>query len=416
MSDNVSLKEQAKREAFLEILSENECPICHEIIEIPTTPIKIFPCMLPTKDGQSHKWSACLHCLREYLQLNKSREERTETRRCLYCDARVQLHELRGASDIYEIDHERMRQLTILAKNAGHKFVCKCGFSTSDQHELWHHRRDEAGDKRCPLAYVQCGWMGCYARVLYQDLKAHMRTCPCGPKCLKCGFDKFETVDEWTNHGKSCPKRVITCPCMPNSCIGCSFDELDPHLRHHIEVFELRIKDHEESIIKLRRDRENVLVLLKGLESGGHFAENPHEQPGHADDAEAEPPRQGDRGASPHADFMNPDDDHSIDPLEVIYSCMECSIATERDPVRMGIHLRIAHPGNVVCRVRCSVFNPLHSNESYRETFTHLNITDFKMYRDYNGNPKWIKEKLRIWVCPQCGDRMSERYRNSHEC
>lgn len=209
------------------------CQICHEGVKVPVY-FTCFPCGSHNRHGiQCNSIGrVCLLCAREYLQLNRPSHERIHTRKCLTCNAVVNLTHLK-ALNAYKKDYMLM---SLDHRKTIPCFHTECSFQGT-QNELERHQRDE-----CHFRFVRC--QHCHVNFQLSTLEDHKKTCRgcvvcdiCLRYIVKSHFDDhllnvhqrvkccdckaiIETKDI-DNHRSECPMRKVQCCiCRTGVCFG----------------------------------------------------------------------------------------------------------------------------------------------------------------------------------------------------
>ena len=124
-------------------LMNHVCPICHTTINIP---VSMTPEIWCTECGDTSNRIACLHCVREWLELNKKPEDR-QYRKHLICPKTINTPVM-NAKKSYKIEEGL---IDLLDKYHPTEMECKCGFKGT--------RREVRGhsiNATCPKSTWKC--------------------------------------------------------------------------------------------------------------------------------------------------------------------------------------------------------------------------------------------------------------------
>ena len=138
------------------------CHICLGTINIPVMMNSEIFCV---DCGDISNCIACLHCVREWLQLNLPPNERHPVKHLL-CDKTIDTIHL-NAQRSYEIDDTLMY---LLDKHYIDKVNCKCEFSGSRRQLLTHIKNGE-----CTRSIWKCP--ACEFRGIYSKYILHTQNC-----------------------------------------------------------------------------------------------------------------------------------------------------------------------------------------------------------------------------------------------
>jgi hypothetical protein len=212
----------------------------------------------------------CLCCAREYLQLNKPFIERLEHRKCLLCEATVELSKL-NAKNSYKKDYMLMKIIK------GDDFKCfhdECPFEGA-QLDLEKHMTSD-----CQYRQISCTgrstWSKCRKFYVYKDEKEHRASCRFFEKCEKCDEHVVKIdmkIHMVTQHGlKECihcsnlfdtnvvMDHQLVCPEKLMSCTYCGiyhkYNKFKVHLLEHIKT----LTDTQEQIT------QNIKLITTQLE------------------------------------------------------------------------------------------------------------------------------------------------------
>lgn len=155
---------------------DNSCVLCLDPIRIPVE-LTCFPCSGPHTTHR-HCYSihrVCLHCARQYLQLNEPRHKRKTSLRCLFCPATANPQTL-NAENSYKKDYRMM------AMDRSCEYKCihdhrRCAFKGT-QIELEKH-------VQTACEYRMCFCTDCMVR--YRANSHHIFVCKARVTCRECG-------------------------------------------------------------------------------------------------------------------------------------------------------------------------------------------------------------------------------------
>lgn len=171
-------------------------PICEICFQVCNLPVKItcFPCYNPATMHCHSIKRFCYGCARRFLELDTPRMERSDFKKCLYCNLTVKLHTLRS-SECMEKDFFIMSLDT-----SRHACIYQgCDFKGTPNELNRHMTRCEYMLKRC---------RGCSEQVLMKDMETHISTCEGRIQCPECrSFILEETFNRHLLHRhalKSC--------------------------------------------------------------------------------------------------------------------------------------------------------------------------------------------------------------------
>ncbi len=224
------------------------CEICFNLCQIPVQMI-CFPCWDSNHKNCNSIKRFCMSCANKYLEFHYPEHLRSRTKKCIYCDAYVDLTTLQK-KDCYNIDYLTM------------------SFDTSSQISCIHDHCDYKGSHNDVLRHVDlCKYkiarcMGCYTEVLQKDMESHKNDCPHYIQChickLYCLGEHEYTIHVLTCHNLAqcmyCQKLIVyndlvkhsrdDCECRPVECLKCNSiiskkDEkihLIQHLQHNQKI------------------------------------------------------------------------------------------------------------------------------------------------------------------------------------
>lgn len=235
-----------------------QCCICHENVRVPVRFV-CFPCKNePGQPSCNSITRVCLACAREYLQLNKKRNDRVYSRKCLTCPVMVRCSQL-SADNSYEKDffmmsHDGKEDYHCFHENEG------CHFQGT-QNQLDHHIQSE-----CPYRTISCR----YCRMYYQahEEMAHITECPQRFQCFSCS--EFIPIQEEKDHflkqhhQRQClycrryisihnyEQHACECPERPQKCVHCqeiiAKQAMYDHLVDHVLSCEDNVRHYTNAI------------------------------------------------------------------------------------------------------------------------------------------------------------------------
>lgn len=235
-----------------------QCCICHDSVRVPVRFI-CFPCKNePGQPSCNSITRVCLACAREYLQLNKKRDDRVYSRKCLTCPAMVRCSQLSAVNsyekDFFMMSHDGKEDYHCFHENEG------CHFKGT-QNQLDHHIQTE-----CPHRTISCR----YCRLYYLALEEmdHVPECPQRFQC-PCCLDYVPLQEEKEHflkqhHKRKCShcrcytpvhiyeQHISECPERPQECVYChervARQVMYDHLVGHVLSCENNIRHYTNSI------------------------------------------------------------------------------------------------------------------------------------------------------------------------
>lgn len=232
------------------------CSICHDNVRVPVR-FTCFPCKNePGRPSCNSITRICLHCAREYLQLNKKRSDRISSRKCITCPATVRCSNLQAITsyekDFFMMAHDPHNQYSCFHDKQG------CDFQGT-QNQLDHHLQTE-----CRFRIISCRLCKLYYQALQEE--HHLSSCPERFCCFHC--EEFVPYQEERQHYlghdlKKCPycyqwvscltfeDHCTTCPECPRECSYCHKRlpkrQLYEHLVGHIDLFQKIIVQNNQT-------------------------------------------------------------------------------------------------------------------------------------------------------------------------
>lgn len=254
------------------------CTFCHRDVLIPVH-FKCFPCESRSTPGQGPKRSCgegycvCLHCAREYLQLNKPRNQRDFEKICPMCrdvNSKVNPRNLGSADRCYSKNRIYMRldpkvhscvhsdkgcpyqgkQCDMerhLWDSCDYRSVsCCCGsFFMAKDRQLHSATCNQC--RECPV---------CLHHVPHLDFYLHLRESHNLIPCTNVGCKEMKTTDQIDTH------RLHTCAYRSIHCFFCDrkslFSEHAKHLSEHIKTSQVRLEETMEDCLKAQKQLRAV--------------------------------------------------------------------------------------------------------------------------------------------------------------
>lgn len=153
-----------------------ECLICHtDRIRLPAyCREECFHCPREANRPGCHSIQRyCLLCLRQYLQLNRAREDRDAQIKCPLCPATTSPRQWNG-SPVYDLDYRMM------AEDQGNDWDClECQIVIGTQNDLHQHVQNE-----CPSRFILCPH--CAGMYMMKNQRDHEQTCVGMMSCSLC--------------------------------------------------------------------------------------------------------------------------------------------------------------------------------------------------------------------------------------
>jgi len=219
------------------------CDICLQVCKIPVK-FTCFPCFHRSKVHCHSIKRFCYGCAKNYLELNLRSMERSETKKCLYCEVTVKPPNIRSTEcfekDFYLMSLDTSRYNCI---NNGCQY-------TGTQNEINRHISS------CDFTTRIC--RGCHQNILSKDMATHISQCEEHVRCRECReFIHKDGLNRHLLHQHSlrrcdyCEDVVPDneyqdhldddCSFEPTQCDYCdtiySFDDEVNHLCTHLEDF-----------------------------------------------------------------------------------------------------------------------------------------------------------------------------------
>lgn len=168
-------------------MKDPRCTICHEK---PLFPVR-FQCFPCSSSNNTHKKNCstlvmvCMHCADRYLELDKIPEERSFSKRCLFCDKTVHPFALDKES-AYEIMYPLMDldDSTYSCRHLG------CFYEGSHL-DLLDHMQNQ-----CEYRKVRC--RECFIEYQHVFEEMHKMNQPCHTQCSVC--DDYIPTQRFTQH------------------------------------------------------------------------------------------------------------------------------------------------------------------------------------------------------------------------
>lgn len=159
--ERTRIREEVEKKALDKVL-DTPCPFCWGKVNIP---VELSDQIWCEDCGDSCNRIACLHCVREWLQLNVKPEDR-EDRKHLICEKPIYTRRL-NARTAYSV---KEHLIDLMDKYYPETVECKCGFRGT-RRELRNHSRDAT----CPKSIWKCP--GCEFRGVPSVYITHTQTC-----------------------------------------------------------------------------------------------------------------------------------------------------------------------------------------------------------------------------------------------
>lgn len=175
-----------------------ECAICKEYVRVPVR-FKCFPCDRNVYEPTCNSvLRVCMHCAREYLQLNQPRHKRAPWKRCLLCHEQTS-PALLNAKTAYEKDY------LLMSLDKRTDIPCPyddCIFQ-GNQNELDRHMRME-----CPYRITFCN--NCRLFYVSEQWTSHRDVCKGWQSCGICKefLPRRELAEhQWSVHRIVVPRK-----------------------------------------------------------------------------------------------------------------------------------------------------------------------------------------------------------------
>lgn len=251
------------------------CLICHEAVRVPVR-FTCFRCPHPPgKQACNDMIRVCLICARQYLELNKAKNQRAYSRKCLMCPAEVHPSHL-NAERAYAKDFLLMSMDT---RNYPCFHLDKgCEFNGTQQ-DLDRHIQGG-----CDYRMMACPELDCPGVFYAKDLDQHRRTsCYRYIKCELCAdaihmdhvlkhmldahnmrpcqyCRKFNDLATIEGHKEACPDRK-------KPCIICHLEvrqgSYKQHLHDHVAVCAQQIENKSQQVANLTKEITNYNQQLR---------------------------------------------------------------------------------------------------------------------------------------------------------
>lgn len=155
-------------------ITQSVCEICFNICIIPVQ-MTCFSCWDPNQKNCHSIKRFCMECADQYLKWNGD-----FFKKCIYCDATVDLASLINRRSNYNIDFLTMsfdtRRISCINKD--------CDYEGS-QNDILRHL------KLCDYVSLKC--KGCFQQILQKDMSSHINSCP---HYIQCGVCKTHCLRE----------------------------------------------------------------------------------------------------------------------------------------------------------------------------------------------------------------------------
>jgi hypothetical protein len=169
--------------------SQIECGICLHMVRVPVQLI-CFPChrQAKGKPGCNAARRVCVTCARDFLQLNRPKNQRDYEKKCLVCPVKINPRYLGPADSVYTKDYmlmslDKKTDYTCFHEDKG------CLFQGT-QNELDRHLQQD-----CMFRMTSC-ICGKFFRLHEEPI--HRQTCQYFKQCPKC--NEFFNIEKFSQH------------------------------------------------------------------------------------------------------------------------------------------------------------------------------------------------------------------------
>lgn len=248
------------------------CCICLDNLIIPVEPV-CFKCR--DIDGEISCFSMkrmCLKCAVAYLELDKHRADRPNSKKCVFCTSKVNLQQVHR-NNLLRVDYMTMDQLIpelmcifpecqfrgthvqvarhIFTECPYYSIECECGH-TCPRKDMVTHRNECEKYTRCSI---------CNENILVSDLPRHMYYSHDKTKCFTC--HQYIDMNHLSEHIISeCPERLITCEICYSFIRHKIFKN---HLRRHIVEINKNVIFIKDRLREEDHAYQRVQKLLDGF-------------------------------------------------------------------------------------------------------------------------------------------------------
>lgn len=237
------------------------CSICQCQVCIPVM-LLCFPCYSFNKFHCHSVTRVCYECMIRFCELNRSKEERKEILKCLFC---------KEICNPKKLTYSNTFQFDFLLHNQLYPNKTECPFCFLNVSNIFNHLED------CNNSYIQCS---CGYITLKQIYKYHFIDCPNYKKCPYCNecikkedwiehlYDKHEMIEceeckeiikennNFIHRYYLCPHRIISCR-MCNEQV--SLNLLQEHFQKHKEEIKNSITEIKDFLVKLYEKYNEIL-------------------------------------------------------------------------------------------------------------------------------------------------------------
>lgn len=258
---------------------DKECLLCQSDLRIPAQ-IICFPCSRSVngEPGCNAAKRYCVPCIRKYLELNTPKENRSLSKKCLFCPSKVNPRLLGTFDQVYSKDYFTMSQDTRIDYTCFHDDK-GCAFKGS-QNELDRHLKRD-----CIYRTSSCK---CKKFYIAQYEAEHRQDCPYFKECPKCKqmisidmlsahlFEEHDLVkcahtecndllatNKQCDHmEKQCKFRMVVC----KHCKKCTrATDLASHVLDHIRGEQRNIQELAQRMMTIRQRLDDCIDFYTTL-------------------------------------------------------------------------------------------------------------------------------------------------------
>ena len=223
----------------------------------------------PGKPGCHSIQRYCLLCIRRHLELDKPRNQRSESVKCPLCPA-VTNPRILNQEYSYEPDYRMMADDTTIdypcfhdengcefvgSQTDLHAHMMKCEYSTTSCMHCGAYfmaRLRTEHEAVCPLM-SNCPL--CPMRILTSKLREHCLSCHDQSKCIHCSH-WISTNEIDIHQTQLCPLRIIRCAYCP---LNYKISDKSTHLHRHLTEIEISVGQVAHQLQDLQRRMFRVL-------------------------------------------------------------------------------------------------------------------------------------------------------------